>query len=159
AGWTSVSADPAIRNGAVEDVPEHIIGAVGLAEGLVRFGGSEDPLMFTQRTASPSFSDEGVFAGKTIGGLANDLRSGAISPQEVPVEYIQGDGARLIVNTRSSLALRRANIPSSKWTLIDRTGDPFTQENIFSRLMRNSLTYKGTDTLRITGLGKDASSL
>ena len=36
-------------------------------------------LRFSQTTASHMFSDEGTFAGKTIGQLANDLRSGAVA--------------------------------------------------------------------------------
>jgi hypothetical protein len=77
-------------------------------------------LRFSQTTASAAFSAKGTFAGETVGSLAEKVRTGAISPADVPVGYVTIDGNNLIVNTRSSLALMRADIPQSSWTLIDR---------------------------------------
>ena len=56
---------------------------------------------------------------------------------------------RLIDNTRSSLALTRANIPESEWNLIDMTHDITTQNKISNRLAANGLTDEGTEVLRI----------
>lgn len=116
-------------------------------------------LRFSQTTASADFSVDGAFSSRTIGQVAADIRSGALNPSQVPVEYVEIDGTRLIVNTRSSLALRRAGIPPSQWTLIDRTGDPATMANITERLSRNGLDSSGADMLRVTGVGKSGSSL
>jgi filamentous hemagglutinin len=87
------------------------------------------------------------------------LRNGQLKPKEVPITYIERDGVKLIENTRSSLALRRANIPESAWNLINKTGDLTIVAKITERLARNELTNSGTDVLRITGEGKNASSL
>lgn len=75
----------------------------------------------------------------------------------MPVSYVNIGGNNLIVNTRSSLALTRAGIPQSGWTLIDATATDAAA--IQARLLRNGLTLEGTSTLRITGLGRAASSL
>jgi hypothetical protein len=136
--------------------------AAGVAKyGNVKLGGAADsgPLRFTQTTASPVFSEEGIFAGRRIGEVAQDLRSGAMTADQVPVEFIVRDGNRLVVNTRSSLALRQAGIPESQWNLIDKTAVPEVQARITERLLRNQLDNAGTSTLRITGSGKNVSNL
>lgn len=114
---------------------------------------------FTQTTAHPQFSDEGAFAGKTIDQVADALRSGQLRPTDVPVDYLIREGHALAINTRSSLALRRAGIDLSEWTLVNRTGDLFFEAKITERLARNGITNQGTPVIRITGAGSDASSL
>ena len=114
-------------------------------------------LRFSQKTASPKFSEEGSFAGKTIGGLANDLRAGAIHPSQVPVQYVTIDGTKLVVNTRSALALTRGGVPQSQWKLVDATATHAA--HIQERLSRNGLTTQGTDVLRVTRAGGKASNL
>jgi RHS repeat-associated protein len=114
-------------------------------------------LRFAQKTASQSFSAGGKFAGKTIANVADELQAGLLSPSDVPVEYVTIEGNNLIVNTRSAVALMRAKVPQTAWRLIDATADEFG--NIRSRLLKNGLPSEGTDTIRVTGLGKDASSL
>jgi hypothetical protein len=86
------------------------------------------------------------------------LRSGKLNPSDVPVEFIVRDGKSLIVNTRSSLALKRAGIPESQWNLINRTGNTSIENHITNRLIKNKLTDSGTETLRITGSGIPRSS-
>jgi hypothetical protein len=76
---------------------------------------------------------------------------------DVPVGYVNLSGNNLIVNTRSSLALTRAGIPQSEWTLIDATATEAAA--IQARLLRNGLTVEGTSTLRITGAGRTASNI
>jgi RHS repeat-associated protein len=148
-----------------------VVGAVQGGVGLARLAGSAalsrvgsgaaapSTLNFTQTTASESFSIDGFFSGKTIGQVASELRSGALKPAQVPVQYIEGEGVGLIINTRSALSLMRANIPRSQWNLVNVSGNAAAQANIAERLLRNGLTPQGTSVLRITGLGKSASSL
>jgi filamentous hemagglutinin len=65
---------------------------------------------FAQKTFSNTFSPEGIkkyseLAGqpiKTIDDLSAALKSGKISPSNLPVEYIVRDGNALILNTRTS---------------------------------------------------------
>ena len=133
---------------------QHIACTTGIGPGKVN-----SPLRFTQTTASPKFSLDGSFSGRRINDVASDLRSGTLSVDTVPVEYIVRDGNRLIVNTRSSLSLQRANIPESQWRLIDRTNVPEVEARITERLLRNNLNNAGSDTLRITGSGRSISNL
>ncbi|HEX4334487.1 MAG TPA: toxin TcdB middle/N-terminal domain-containing protein [Polyangiaceae bacterium] len=114
-------------------------------------------LRFSQTTASSAFHADGTFAGKTIGGLAAELRAGEITAGDVPLKYVTIGGNNLIVNTRSSLSLMRAGIPQSEWTLTNSTATDAA--SIEQRLLRNGLGSEGTTTLRITGLGKNASDL
>jgi len=86
-------------------------------------------------------------------------RTGVLKSTDVPVEYIERDSVKLVVNTRSSLVLRRAGIPETEWNLVNKTGDAFTESKVTERLARNELTEEGTDAIRVTGLGKNVSSL
>jgi filamentous hemagglutinin len=110
---------------------------IGLLAPEIGEGGGGLALRFSQTTASASFSGEGTFAGRTIGGLAADLRAGVIAPSQVPVRYVLNGGNNLIVNTRSSLALMRAGIPQSQWNLINTTATDLAP--IQARLLSNGL--------------------
>ncbi|WP_337271239.1 RHS repeat domain-containing protein, partial [Oryzifoliimicrobium ureilyticus] len=133
--------------------PIIMIDVLGLAAELAK-----NPFSFTQTTASPKFSAEGAFSGKTISDVADMLRKGQLTPEQVPVQVIVVKGRNLVVNTRSSLALRQANIPVEKWKLIDLTQDASTQAAIAERLTRNGLSELGTPTIRVTGSGSKAST-
>lgn len=69
---------------------------------------------FAQKTYSAIFSAEGKFAGKSVDDVAAALRSGAMNPAEVSVNYIVRDGQTIILNTRSAQALEAAGIPRSQ---------------------------------------------
>jgi RHS repeat-associated protein len=134
-----------------------------LTEGLGRAAGAAfdtgGALNFAQKTASAGYNERGWFAGRTIGAMVEDLRSGAVKPSSVPVRFVTINGSRLIVNTRSALALIRAGIPTSDWNLVDMTSNKALVSKIQQRLVSNGLTSAGTDVLRITGGPEDASSL
>ncbi|EEE02316.1 two-partner secretion domain-containing protein [Burkholderia multivorans] len=78
-----------------------------------------------------TFSAEGVakysqLAGipiKTVDDLAAAIRSGRVSPSQLPVDFVvTQDGAQLILNTRTSVALGRAGVPKSEWYGANKTG-------------------------------------
>lgn len=47
-----------------------------------------------------------------------------VSPSQIPVDYVvTGNGTKLILNTRTSVALDRAGIPKSEWYGRNRTGE------------------------------------
>jgi hypothetical protein len=117
------------------------------AEGGVNIGDAN----FAQTTASESFNPEGNYAGQTITGMANELKSGALSPADVPIQVAVVDGNTLILNTRSALALEEAGIPRAAWTLQDVTNDPAAMARLENQLANNGLTSGGTPTVRITG--------
>jgi hypothetical protein len=115
------------------------------------------PPLFSQTTASPTFKN-GPFAGQSIGDVAGGLRAGKITPDQLPIDVMSRNGEMISLNTRSTLALRRAGIDPSDWVLNDVTGVPSMEQLLTERLARNGLSG-GTDVLRITGAGPNASSL
>ena len=130
-----------------------VLGGVKLVRLAANYLADQAPLRFAQATAHWQFSPKGTFKGMTIGELSDSLRQGTLSAAEVPVEYVvrtvAGRKVRLIVNTRSSLALQRAQIPQSRWNLIDKTADTELQNRMTARLRDNGLPEDGTDVLRI----------
>ncbi|MDP8961723.1 MAG: RHS repeat-associated core domain-containing protein, partial [Actinomycetota bacterium] len=113
--------------------------------------------LFSQTTASPVFA-HGPFRGETIGAMADALRAGKVAPEQLPIDVVVRNGQTIALNTRSTLALRRAGIDPSEWVVRDLTGDPFFEGLLTERLARNKLT-DGIDYIRITGAGPNASSL
>lgn len=110
-------------------------------------------LRFSQRDARAHFSNnpKARFPGETIGSVAEKLRTGVLTPADVPVQYVDiGNGRGLIYDTRSSLALRRAGVPQSEWSLLDASNDARVVDEIKARLVRNNLPADGIDTIRIT---------
>lgn len=100
---------------------------------------------FAQNSYSETFSSGGAFAGRTIDEVAGALRSGALSPKNVPIDVIVRDGNTLILNTRSSQALIRAGIPRSAWNVVDRTGQAAFESRLSGQLSRSGLTSEGTE--------------
>ena len=127
------------RPGSVVSGPENMAGFCVAAEGGVDIGSAN----FAQRTFGEAFSDEGRFAGRTIDQVAADLRSGAMSPSDVPIEVINRGGNSLILNTRSAQALMRAGIPRSEWNVVNATGDAAAQARLSGQLARNGLDNTG----------------
>jgi len=151
------SADFEIAKGGADTVAL-AAGGLGLySAALDAFSGGADALAganFAQLTYRETFSSEGAFSGLTIDEVAEALRSGRISPADVPVEYIVRGEDTLILNTRSAQALERAGIPRAKWNAVNMTGDPAAEVRLSGQLMRNGLTNKGTPTVTSLGTGK-----
>jgi RHS repeat-associated protein len=128
--------------------------AIRAIGGIIGGGQATTPLRFSQISCRPFFSANGTFAGMSIGQVVKGLRSGEISMAQVPVRYILRKGVKLIVNTRSSLALIRARIPEDQWNLIQvqtlENGD-----DIAVRLAANGLDESGTDVIRVGELYGD----
>lgn len=66
-------------------------------------------MQFGQASVKSTFA-HGPHAGKTVGEVAAGIRSGAISPNSLPVEYVIRNGQAVALNNRSLLALRRAGV-------------------------------------------------
>jgi hypothetical protein len=99
-----------------------------------------DGANFAQKDYSPWFDRKGKFAGWTVDGVADALRSGTLKPADVAVNYVNRDGNRLIVNTRSATALEKAGIPRSQWNAIDSTGDSEWERRLDNQLRKNDLS-------------------
>lgn len=112
---------------------------------------------FTQTTASQAFKN-GPFAGRSIEDVASGIRSGAISPSQLPVDIIVRNGQTLALNTRSLVTLRRAGLQPNQITFRNVTGNPTFENILTQRLSNNGLSNAGTDVLRITGAGVPRTS-
>lgn len=82
---------------------------------------------FAQTTVREGFQKGGLFEGRTFSDVVGDLRSGVLTPKDIPINVVVRDGNTLILNTRSAMALTRAEIPRSSWNVVDRTGDDFSR--------------------------------
>ena len=129
--------------------------ALWVGEELIQLGiaGSNGGVLsgarFAQTTASAMFSSSGKFAGKSVEEVANALRSGALHPGDVPIEYAVKEGNTLILNTRSAMALEKAGIPRSSWNAVNVTNDAAAQARLAGQLERNGLSSAGTDSVRM----------
>ncbi|RMR54672.1 hypothetical protein ALP84_200036 [Pseudomonas cichorii] len=108
-----------------------------------------------------SFSEDGQkvyseLAGtqiKTVDDLAGALRAGTIKPNQLPVDYVDMNGARLILNTRTSTALEQAAIPRSEWFGRNQTGVEAYPGKTFNdlaadQLKNNKLPPTGAEQLK-----------
>jgi hypothetical protein len=76
------------------------------------------------------FSNEGMkkysaLAGReirTVDDLTDALVKGQVKASQIPVDFVEVNGTRLILNTRTSTALRDAGIAQSEWFGINQTG-------------------------------------
>jgi RHS repeat-associated protein len=100
---------------------------------------------FSQKTYGEAFSKdpESPFVNLTISDVTANLRSGAMTAQDVPINVINRGGTTLILNTRSSQALIRAGIPRSEWYVVDRTGSQQWEGWLDDQLTGNQLGSDG----------------
>jgi len=101
------------------------------------------------------FTEAAGYPIETVDDLAEALRTGAISPSQVQVDYVVIDGQRLILNTRTSTALRKADIPQSQWHGRDQTGISVDDGVTFDDLARAQLERNGLPTDGSPSLGID----
>lgn len=87
--------------------------------------------------------------------VANGLRSGRISPDQLPIEFIVRKGQRIAVNNRSLTALRRAGLQPTR--TIDVTGDIVKVKRVENRLLE--MGGLPSDVIRIRGAGGNASAI
>ncbi|SDZ69671.1 hypothetical protein SAMN05216247_1342, partial [Pseudomonas salomonii] len=108
-----------------------------------------------------SFSEDGQkvyseLAGtpiRTVDDLAGALRAGTIKPNQLPVDYVDMNGTRLILNTRTSTALEQAAIPRSDWFGRNQTGVEAFPGKTFNdlaadQLKNNKLPPTGAEQLK-----------
>ncbi|WP_010465571.1 RHS repeat domain-containing protein [Acidovorax radicis] len=116
-------------------------GAGGAAEkvvaGSVAAKGIAADAQFAQKTYGAMFSKDGIFAGKSVDEVAAALRSGAMKPSEVPIDYIVRDSKTIILNTRSSQALDSAGVARSEWNTVNRTGSGEFEKRLTDQLSHN----------------------
>jgi RHS repeat-associated protein len=89
-------------------------------------------------TGRRTYSQLGAGPIRTVEDLADALRSGTISPSDVPVETYRLLNRTFILNTRTSAALRRGGVSRKDWKFRDMTGD----KEAFGRLVNQLQTNK-----------------
>jgi hypothetical protein len=94
-------------------------------------GPSTGGIQFGQQGMSATFR-HGEFAGQTIEEVASGLRSGSISPDQLPLQTITRDGITYSMNNRSLMALRQAGAEPT--VLRNVTGNPFFESQLTQRL-------------------------
>jgi hypothetical protein len=86
---------------------------------------TDGPVLFGQRRAGPSFSTkDGVpdfLKGRPISDVAADLRSGALHPDQLPVQAFEYNGQLVSANTRTLGALSEAGMAPTKVKIIQPT--------------------------------------
>lgn len=114
------------------------------------------------------FSEDGqiYFSGlagypiHTVQDLVTAIERGDVAAADIVIDYVILDGHQLILNTRTSTALRWAGIPQHQWVGRDRTGivafiDDKTLEEVLyddlarAQLKRNGLSAEGSPTLGV----------
>ena len=107
--------------------------------------GVPEDAQFVQKNFREEFSTKkgARFPGLTIDDVAAKLRSGDLKPKDVPIETITRGDKVFILNTRSAEALKRAEIPRSKWSQIDVSADQDAQRRLSNQLRRSGLSDAG----------------
>jgi RHS repeat-associated protein len=106
-------------------------GAAAIVEGIGGGTASEGAVQFAQKGVSSIFRN-GEFAGRSVNEVASGLRSGAISPNRLPIQVVTRNGVKYAMNNRSLMALRQAGMSPTR--LIDVTGNTFFEQQLTTRL-------------------------
>jgi Flp pilus assembly pilin Flp len=100
------------------------------------------PIKFGQANVSPRFSSGGLFKGADVDEVAARLRSGELSPDDLPVQYIWVNGDKMVVNNRSLTALSKAGLQPTR--TIDMTGRlPATGDDSLVNVLGRLETMEG----------------
>jgi RHS repeat-associated protein len=88
---------------------------------------------------------------KTVDNLVDALKNGLVTPKQLPLDYVIVDGQKVILNTRTSVALSEAGIPKSEWYGVNRTGQKITDGITYDDLAKqqtnaNELPQTGTQS-------------
>lgn len=122
------------------------------AEGTgVLFGQASVARTFTTAERGSTFE----FAGQSITDVAAGLRSGAISPGQIPVRVVNIEGQLVAVNNRSLTALKRAGMQPTN--IIDLSSNAGVVQKVRGRL--DAMGGVPSQTIRIRGAGPDASAI
>jgi filamentous hemagglutinin len=160
AGDTIVTSDSEVERTLAALEVVLLVASLGHGLGAYKTTGVPQNANFAQKAYREQFSKKGIIVFKergieqnikTIDDLAGGLRSGNISPDDVPVLYIVRDGNTLILNTRSAQALERAGIPRSEWKGIDGSLTPMYESLLDQQLANSNLTSEGIANPQSTG--------
>jgi hypothetical protein len=78
-------------------------------------------VLFGQKRVGPTFGVEGrpdYLAGREISAVANDLKTGVLHPDQLPIDAFYYDGQWVSANTRSLSALSEAGLQPTQVNII-----------------------------------------
>ena len=124
--------DAEIMDGAVTDLAFALLAGRAMMMKGVGSSNGMSGAKFAQKkiNSNRQFSPEGQakyskLAGskiKTVDDLAGAIKNKKVKLEDVTVDYVMQDGEKVILNTRTSAALKQAGIPMDKWVGSDKTG-------------------------------------
>ena len=94
--------------------------------------GTTPTVLFGQKSISANFSTNGTMRGASINSVANQIASGTISANSLPIEYVVRNGTAIALNNRSLAALSIANTKPT--VLINTTGNVVNEAKVTTRL-------------------------
>ena len=107
--------------------------------------------VWSQKTFGQAFSMEGKFAGQSVDDVISAVKSGKLTPDDLPIDIVSRNGVKYILNTRSSATLTEAGIPRTQWKVVNRTGEKAFEDMLTGQLKGNKLENGGTNTIRQSG--------
>lgn len=118
-----------------------------MLDGFPAWKGLTDRANWAQLDYNPIFSDdpESPVRLRPVADVVEDLKKGLLTPSDLRIDTIRRGDNILILNTRSSHALMRADIPRSEWVVRDVTKSPLYRRRLKRQLRRNNLTSEGTN--------------
>jgi len=91
---------------------------------------------------------------KTIEDLATAIVNKKVNVSDITVDFVMRNGEKVILNTRTSAALKKAGVPMDKWTGINKTGEkvPGMNGKTFDDLANEQISrnYKPGESLSTT---------
>lgn len=122
-------------------------GAIATERGALTEANFAQNTIRSDRTFSPDgqriYSSMAGAPIKTVEDLVGALKSGVIKPSQLPLDYVDINGSRLILNTRSSTALEQAGIPRNEWVGRNQTGVEAYPGKTFNDLAKDQLRNNG----------------
>ena len=113
--------------------------------------------------ADRNFSPEGQAQYSRIAGrpirsvddLSAAIHDGRVRPSDLPVDYVDSNGNRLILNTRTSTALQDAGVPRAQWYGRNRTGQEAFPGTTYDQLAQDQLRRNRLPPTGAPNLGGD----
>jgi hypothetical protein len=107
---------------------------------------------FSQSTVSPNFDKNGSMSGASRESVIDSLQNGSMSPDELPINYVQVGDYRVIENNRSYATLLQAGIPEEAMQFNEADNSTEVDailQRINVHLSKNNLPATGTHSVQI----------
>lgn len=132
---------PGVSGGAIKTSKLLKLGSImeRIPKPIISFSQSNYSEYFGDNSAKYLASKYGTVIS-TIEDLSQAIKYQKISYVDVPVEIIRRKGIIYLLNSRTSKALERANIPLSDWHVIDLTDNSLANSALDMRLTDNGLS-------------------